>query len=356
MEVPRFANPKISFQAELRKRITAYFKENNLNETGNAKLYSKAIILVTVLFALYIHLVFFTPSPLWAIIECVLFGATVSGIGFNIMHDGAHGSFSTKNWLNEFAAYSLDFLGGSAMMWKIKHNQIHHTYTNIEGYDEDIDARPFLRLSPSQKKYFFHRFQHYYFLLLYSVLYLFWVYFSDFNKYFTGTILSFKIKKLSFKEHFIFWFSKILYISLVVFIPMFLLGWKYWLVGYLVFTSTAGVILSVVFQLAHTVEETSFPEVTSGNMTVEDEWAIHQLKTTANFATKSPIVTWYVGGLNFQVEHHLFPRISHIHYPAISKIVKDTCKEFGAPYFETKTMWGAFLSHFRFVRKMGLSV
>jgi linoleoyl-CoA desaturase len=356
MEVPRFANPKISFQAELRRRITAYFKENNLKETGNFRLYSKAIILILVFAALYLHLVFFTPSALFAVFECILLGATISGIGFNIMHDGAHGSFSTKNWLNEFAAFSLDFLGGSAMMWKIKHNQVHHTYTNIDGYDEDIDARPFLRLSPSQKKYFFHRFQHFYFLILYSLLYLFWVYFSDFNKYFSGKILNFNIKKLSIKEHFMFWFSKLLYFSILVLVPVLLVGWKYWMIGYIILTATAGVILSIVFQLAHTVEETSFPVVSSENMNVEDEWAIHQLKTTANFATQSSLVTWYVGGLNFQVEHHLFPRISHIHYPALNKIVKDTCKEFGAPYYEAKTMWSAFLSHCRFIRKMGIAV
>lgn len=114
-----------------------------------------------------------------------------------------------------------------------------------------------------------------------------------------------------------------------------------------------GCRISIVFQLAHVVEETTFPLAIQPPEKMEDEWALHQLKTTANFGTQSKFITWWAGGLNFQVEHHLFPKISHIHYPAISKIVKQTCRELGIPYLEHHTMREAIRSHIAHLKLMG---
>ena len=86
---------------------------------------------------------------------------------------------------------------------------------------------------------------------------------------------------------------------------------------------------------------------------MKNTWAIHQLKTTVNFGAKSKIINWYTGGLNHQVEHHIFPHISHIHYGKISKIVRDTAKEFNLPYKEYKTTRKAIAAHFKFLKEMG---
>jgi linoleoyl-CoA desaturase len=302
---------------------------------------------------IYIHLVFFTPSTWWAIPECVLLGGLVSAIGFNVMHDGAHGSFSKYRWVNQFAAFSLNFLGGNSFMWNMKHNVIHHAYTNVDGVDDDLDARPFLRLCETQKFHKLYRYQHLYFWVAYSLLYLYWVFVSDYKKYFLRRIGPVPLKKMHVSDHLSFWGFKLLHAFLFIALPIYRVGFVDWLVGFLVCCLVAGLVLSLVFQLAHTVEHTSFPVPDAATGKMEDEWAIHQLKTTANFATKNKLVSWLVGGLNFQIEHHLFPKISHIHYPAISKIIRQACQEYGIVYIEYKRVHHAVASHVAFLKQMG---
>lgn len=350
---PKFAQLKPSFHAELKKRIANYFETTGKSTAGNYALWTKAIILVSALILLYIHLVFFTPSIFWAIAECILLGGAVASIGFNIMHDGAHGSFSKSPVLNKMAAVTLGFLGGSHFMWNVKHNIIHHAYTNIDGVDDDIDAKPFLRMASTQKKYKFHRFQHWYFWFFYCWLYIYWIFFSDYKKYFTRKIGDMPLKKMTASDHFYFWLYKVVSLAVFIVIPMITVGVGDTIIGYLIMTLVAGFILSIVFQLAHTVEHTQFPMPNEASGKMDDEWAIHQLKTTANFATRNPVISWLVGGLNFQIEHHLFPKISHVHYPAISKIIKQACKEYNVTYVEYPRMYQAVMSHVSFLKQMG---
>jgi linoleoyl-CoA desaturase len=354
MTIPKFKSPTDSFHAELKKRVNEYFDNVKINKTGNLKLYSKAIILVTAFLAVYVHLVFFTsPYIVLNLFECLVLGALTSAIGFNIMHDGAHGSFSSRKWINELAGLSLNFLGANVFMWKTKHNIVHHTYTNIDGVDDDINARPFLRLCDTQKHYRIHKYQHLYFLAAYAFLYMYWIFFTDYKKYFSNKVGDIPIKKMTLGEHFSFWGFKALHIVLFVLLPIYSVGFLPWLVGFLTYGLFAGIILSVIFQLAHTVEETHFPETDPLSGKIEDAWAVHQLKTTANFATKNKFWSWYTGGLNFQVEHHLFPNISHVHYPALSEIVKNVCREYNIPYLEHKKLRYALVSHVAHLKAMG---
>lgn len=355
MASPKFPSATRSFHTELKNRINQYFTQTGKSATGDAVLYTKAIILLVAFIGLYVHLVFFTPGTVWAILECLLMGAVISAIGFNIMHDGGHGSFSRYKWVNEAAAFSLNVLGGSSFMWNVKHNVIHHAYTNIDGVDDDIDIQPWLRMSETQPKYVIHRYQHRYFWVLYAMLYILWIFVLDFQKYFSRKVGSMPIKKMSLSDHLVFWGFKLLYIFLFVALPIYTLGVMSWLVGFLVTTLSAGFIISIVFQLAHTVEHTHFPVPDAQTGKLEDEWAIHQIKTTANFAPRNKAISWFVGGLNFQIEHHLFPKISHVHYPAISKIIKQACKEFGVEYIEYPRMINAVASHVAFLKQLGRS-
>ena len=353
MNTPKFEQLKPSFHTELKKRISQYFETTGKSTTGNYQLWIKAAILLAAYIFLYIHLVFFTPSTFWAITECVSLGCTMSAIGFNIMHDGGHGSFSKYPVLNKMAAVTLGLLGGSHFMWNMKHNIIHHAYTNIDGVDDDLDARPFLRMTSTQKKYPMHRFQHWYFWFFYCWLHFYWIFFSDYKKYFTRKIGDVPLKKMDVKDHFYFWVYKGVSYALFLVVPMFTVGVGATLIGFLTMTLVAGFILSIVFQLAHTVEHTHFPMPNEDTGKMEDEWAIHQLKTTANFATRNRIISWFVGGLNFQIEHHLFPKISHVHYPVISKIIKQACREYNISYIEYRRMYQAVVSHVSFLRQMG---
>lgn len=351
---PRFAvGGRTSFQAELKKRVDAYFSEHKITPTGNWKLYLKTAIISLTFVAIYAGLVFFNLGVFPSIILAMLLGVNVAAIGFNIMHDGAHGSFSNNGIINQMAASSLDFLGGSSFMWKVKHNIIHHTYTNIEGVDDDIDIKPWMRMTITQQKYFFHRFQHIYFIMLYALLYLFWVTIMDFKKYFTGKVGEMPIKDMGWKDQVTFWGSKVSFAFVFVFLPIYMKGILPYLLGFMFFSFTTGIVISMVFQLAHTVDELEFPEANTETNKMEDEWAVHQIKTTANFATKNKIITWFAGGLNYQIEHHLFPRVSHVHYPAISKIVKKTSEEFGLKYNEFPRMYQAVWAHIMLLKRVG---
>jgi len=352
MQTPKFSKGN-SFHVEMKKRINDYFANTGQNPTGNFKLWGKALILLVTWVAVYIHLVFYTPGVLMCVFECIVLGGLTAAIGFNIMHDGAHGSFSKYPAMNKAAAVTLGFLGGSHFMWDVKHNMIHHAYTNIDGVDDDIDARPFLRMAPTQKKHKLYRYQHLYFWFFYGWLHAFWILFSDFKKYFARKVGDIPLKKMKFKDHFWFWTYKAVSFSLFFVIPSLMVGFWPTMLGFAILTFFAGVVLSIVFQLAHTVEHTHFPMPDEVTAKMEDEWAIHQIKTTANFATRNRVISWLVGGLNFQVEHHLFPKISHIHYPAINKIVKQVCLEFKVEYIEYPRMRQAVASHVMFLKRMG---
>ena len=348
-----FENNVGPFTDALKKRINNYFENRQIDLTGNRHLFLKTIILITALFTNYIILVFFTP-PIWiALILCAIMGLNFAAIGFNVMHDGAHGSYSSKKGLNEVMAYSLNLMGGSSYIWKIKHNLIHHSFTNVEGMDDDIDIKPFMRVHEDQPRYWFHRFQHIYWVLLYGMAYFLWVFWQDFEKYFTGKIGDSKMRKMNIWEHIVFWGSKLVYVSIFILIPIFQVGLAETVIGYGIMIFVCGFFISVVFQLAHVIQETSFPKPDEETSKIHNEWAVHQLETTANFSTKSKFVSWLVGGLNFQVEHHLFPRISHVHYPAISELVRQTCREFNVTYLEHPTVASAVRSHVRYLHIMG---
>lgn len=351
----KFNNSDPVFFNTLKQRVENYFTENNLKATGNVKLYSKTVILSATLVASYLWMVFFTPeSNLLSLAVCILMGVNIAAIGFNVMHDGAHGSYSSRKWVNSFMGFSLNVLGGNVYLWSQKHNINHHSYTNVEGLDDDIDIEPFIRVHSNQPKSWYHQFQHYYGLFLYGLTYLFWVFLNDFNKYFTGKIAHHtKMRKMDFPEHLNFWISKVLYVFFFIVVPFYFVGIVATIVGYLVMCFAAGIVISVVFQLAHVVQETEFITPTSDTMKIETEWAKHQINTTANFATQNKFVSWLLGGLNFQVEHHLFPKISHVHYPAINKIVKETCAEYNLMYKEFPSVYQAVRSHLLHLKHAG---
>src|SRR5215469_5662193 len=294
MNIPKFSSIHHSFHTELKTKISQYFLEVGRSTAGNYQLFIKAVILMVSFILIYIHLVFFTPGVVWQVLESIVLGCLVAAIGFNVMHDGAHGSFSKYKWINQLAAFSLNILGGNSYMWNIKHNIIHHAYTNIDGVDDDIDIQPWLRMSSTQKKYKIHKYQHLYFWFLYSLLYLFWVFILDYQKYFKGRIGNMPLKKMKPSDHVVFWSFKLFHLFLFIGLPVYKVGFESWLISFLIFALVAGFVLSLVFQLAHTVEHTAFPmaNVESGKM--DDEWAIHQLKTTANFATKNKLITWLI--------------------------------------------------------------
>jgi len=345
----------LKFFRTLNSRVNSYFKENNIKKTGNWKLHLKTIVMFSIFLTPYFFLLAMD-MPFWVyLLLNIIIGVGMAGVGMNVMHDGNHGSYSTKSWLNKFMGGSIYILAGNVYNWQVQHNVLHHTYTNIHGHDEDLEAGRIMRFSKQAEWRRFHKFQHYYSIFLYGLLTFNWAITTDFLQ--MKRYLKRNLSYGEFKKPVIHWttliITKIIYFSIWIVTPI-IMGIVWWKVvlGFLVMHYTAGVILSVVFQLAHVVEDISYPEP-NDNGEMENTWAIHQLFTTANFAPKNWLVNYYTGGLNHQVEHHLFPNISHIHYNKISKIVKETAREFELPYMEFKTMREAVASHFKHLKELG---
>ena len=347
-----FNNKGQVFYSSLKQSVDQYFQSQGLKKTGNWKLYAKAAVLFPLSIAVYIFLLTASYSPFTGIVLSLVLGLALVSIAFNVMHDACHGSYSSKKWVNELLGLTMNALGSNAHIWKIKHNVIHHTYTNVDGIDDDIAKSPVLRLCPTQQWKPAHRLQFIYMFLLYSASTILWVFMTDLIKYFSRKVVVTEMK-FSLKEHIIFWTSKVLYIGFYGVLPILCVGWEAWLIGYLVVNATMGLTLSLVFQLAHVVEKTEFEVAGTEPKRIDAEWAIHEVKTTANFARKNSWITWFVGGLNYQVEHHLFPKVSHIHYPAISAIVEEHCNRFHLPYHTYNTMSGAIVSHVRVMKQLG---
>jgi linoleoyl-CoA desaturase len=348
-----FNNKSTAFYNDLKKGVEQYFIQNSIKKTGNWKLYLKTATLVPAAIAIYVFLLAFDMSLIGGLALSGLLGFILASIGFNIMHDACHGSYSSKKWVNDTLGLSLNALGGNAFIWKFKHNIIHHTYTNVDGLDDDIGKSPVMRQCNTQKWVPAHRFQHIYVVLVYALSSFLWVFAMDFGKYFTKRVLASPLQKMTRSEHLMFWGSKALYMLFYIIIPVLVVGWQAWAIGFASMHVLLGFTLAIVFQLAHVVEHTEFEAAGIEPKQIDNEWAIHQVKTTANFAPRNKFISWFVGGLNYQVEHHLFPRVSHIHYPGISKIVAEVCKKHNLPYNVYDTMTSAVASHFRMMKELG---
>ena len=341
------------FNKTLKGRVEQYFAERGLSKTGNWRMLLKTAIILGSLATSYVLLVFFSASLLMAVITALVISQIFVLIGFNIMHDGNHGSYSKSKRLNRLMSFTIDLIGGNHLLWRQKHNILHHTYTNIDELDDDLKSAGLLRLSPDQKLRPWHRFQHLYAFPVYSLLTLSWVIYTDFKKFFSGRIGSYKLRKMSASEGTLFFLTKIFYFVYMIGIPLLFHPVLYVLIAFVVIHLVAGLTFSVTFQLAHTLEGNTFPIPDHDTGGIDNEWAIHQVETTANFAPGNSLAAWYLGGLNFQIEHHLFPEICHMHYPQISKIVKETCRDFSIAYVSYPTVRSAIAGHYRFLRTLG---
>lgn len=346
------------FFTTLRGRVDEYFTENSISKHGSISIIIKTIILLSAYILPFIGILFLNfPTGITLCLWSVM-GIATAGIGMNVMHDANHGSYSSSRKVNYWLGHSLNLLGGSVFNWKLQHNVLHHTYTNVIDMDDDIEDRLVLRFSPHTKVKWYHRFQFIYAFLFYGILTLYWAFMKDFLQFFRyikkGVNRESKGRNSVILTKMIL--LKVLYISVFLLIPIFILHLPTgpYIAGFLLMHFLAGIILTVIFQLAHTVESTTHP-LPDESGTIENNWAIHQLNTTVNFSKQNKLLTWYLGGLNFQIEHHLFPSICHIHYPVIATIVQQTASEFGVPYLENKSLGTAIASHIRMLRNFGRS-
>jgi linoleoyl-CoA desaturase len=350
-----FPNRDITgFVDEVKSRVGEYFESRGLSRHATPGMVIKTVLLLAITFVPYFLILSNRFAPLAMLGLAVVMGVGLAGIGFAISHDALHGAYSANPRINSLLGRTFDLLGANGYMWKITHNVIHHTYTNIEGVDEDLTVSPLLRLSPSAPLRGVHRYQHVYGLAAYSMSTLFWVFVKDFKYFFARDIGPYKNKKHPPAEWVNLFASKLVYYGWSIVIPLLVLNIPWWqfAIGYLVMHLTAGFILGVVFQLAHVVEGPEYPAPDAAGR-IDDAWLVHEMETTADFARHNRLLTWYVGGLNHQIEHHLFPRVCSAHYPVISGIVQEAALKYGIPYHDQPTLMYAVRSHLRMLRKYG---
>jgi linoleoyl-CoA desaturase len=343
------------FAAAVRKNVNDYFREKGISPTANYAMVLQTIVMLSLYIVPFI-LILTVPMNIWvALLLVIVMGVGTAGIGMSVMHDAVHGSYSRKEWVNKMFGSTMYLLGSNVFNWKVQHNILHHTNTNIDGFDGDIDSKGPIRLSHSAPYKKFHRYQHihaffFYGLMTLSKLVQDFTQLAEYNR--NGITRQLKrnpvweyIKMVSLKVAYLF-----IFIGLSIFFTDF--SWWQVLIGFVIMHWTAGFILSIVFQLAHVVEGADQPMPNEQGI-VESDWAVHELATTANFGRNNWLLTWYVGGLNFQIEHHLFPHICHVHYSAISHIVERTAKEYGLNYNLKPRFRDAVRSHIRMLKVLG---
>ena len=342
------------FHSELKSRVKQYFSDNNISPYANGAMVLKTVVLLSG-YALTYALIMSGALPLWGMwLLCIALGFFTAGIGFSVAHDAIHGAYSPNKNVNYWLGLSMNLIGGNNYVWSITHNIVHHTYTNIDGHDEDLEVAPFIRLNKHIPHHWIHRFQHVLAFFAYGLATIFWVFLKDFKKLSQSNIGPYQNKKHPRKEIVTLLLTKAFYYTYTLVLPLVFLDVAWWqfLIGYLTVHFSAGIILGVIFQLAHVVEETEQP-LADEHGKMADSWAIHQMRTTANFAINNRFINWYVGGLNFQVEHHLFSHICSIHYKNLSPIVKAVAEKHGVPYNVHPSFFGAVASHYRTLKAFG---
>ena len=341
------------FSRALKKRANHYFETEGGTRRDRPAMLLKSAILLT-WFVMSWALLVFAATTFWqAILLSMSLGFSIAGIGMAVQHDANHGAYSKHSAVNTLFSLTLDIMGVSSFIWRQKHNVFHHTFTNVEGVDFDLDFGSIARLTPEQDRRPWHRFQHLYIWGLYGLLLPKWVLFDDFVVITTRKLGSHRLSKPSRVDLLRFAGAKLFFFGWALLVPaLYHPIWQVFL--FLVLASyTMGVTLGSVFQLAHCVEEADFPPVPANGERMREEWSVHQMATTVDFARSNVLLSWYLGGLNFQVEHHLFPKVSHMHYPALSRIVEEVASEHGVRYRSTPTFSGSLASHYRHLRGLG---
>jgi linoleoyl-CoA desaturase len=345
------------FISDLRRRVAEYFETKKISRYANFSMIVKSISILALYLIPYFIVLTANITDVWTVLGLwIIMGIASAGIGLSIMHDANHGSYSKNQSFNKYMGYLLNFIGGSAVNWKLQHNHLHHGYTNVDGMDEDIDPGPVMRLSPHQKRLWLHRWQHIYGWFIYGLMTLSWVTAKDFAQLKRYREMGLLVKQnRSYRWLFIeLLISKTFFYGYLLILPLIFspIAWWQTIIFFTVMHFLQGFILTIVFQPAHVMPTSDYP-IPDKEGNLENNWAIHQLLTTSDFSPKSRIFSWYVGGLNYQIEHHLFPNICHVHYKKISNLVKQTAMEYGIPYNVQKNFILALINHGKMLKRLG---
>ena len=341
-----------AFHKSLKFEVERYLESNHLRPRDLPRMYLKTTLIWVWWGASWALIALFADAWWQLLLGSIALGLAIAGIGMSVQHDANHGGYSNRPWVNRLLGLSLDAMGASSFIWRTKHNVVHHTFTNVGGLDDDLELEPLARLSPHQARRPWHRAQHLYMWLVYGFLHIKWVFYDDFRSLITRRVCRQPLPRLGALDHAQLWSGKVFAMAWWIVIPLLVRPAWSTLLAFLFASVVSGVVLGSTFQLAHCVEEADFVEPPADGRIGRD-WAVHQVETTVDFAPQNALLTWYVGGLNFQVVHHLFPKVCHLHYPAIAKLLERVGARHGVTYRWHATLQSAIRSHYRLLRRLG---
>lgn len=356
MQVARYSQTvQTEFSSTLDQRVKSYFKDNGINPSGSQSMILKSVLLFGSYTVVYLIILLADISNI-PVLFCLwgLMGLLLSFIGMAIMHDTVHGAYTQNQVIFYLLQLPILAIGVEPKIWRIEHNVLHHTYPNVEGMDQDIHPRFVFRFTENQQRKWFHSYQHLYATFVYGLLLIEWLTVKDFLKVLKYHRMGFfRSRREMVVLASVILLKKVLFYFVFLYLPLHILPLSSFLVVTLFLTMlvVAGISMTIVFQLAHVVScckaESTIELLAAKN------WHVHQLETTSDFAHGNKLVSYLIGGLNYQIEHHLFPHICHVHYPAISAIVRQTANEFGVVYHYENTFWGAIKSHYGHLKRLG---
>lgn len=349
-------DPDTRFQEALRQRVDEYFRRTGRRERDCWQMYLKTAILLSCFAASYVLLILVATTLWQGLLLVAVLALCTAAIGFNIQHDGGHRAYSNHGWVNSVMAWTMHLIGGSSGHWRWKHTIIHHMYVNITGYDDDLDLGVLGRFSPHQRRLWHHRWQHLYLWAFYGLLAVKMQLVDDFRYVISGRLGPHRVPRPHGGEIVRFVLGKAVFLAWAFAIPMLLRPVWTVLFYYTVGAAVLGVVMVLVFVIPHLSANAEFPVPEPGEARMAVPWAEHQARVTVDFARSNPILTWLLGGLNYHKEHHLFPVICHVNYPGMSKVVEETCCEFGVPYRSYKSFTAGVAAHYRWLKQMGRPV
>ncbi|SMO44129.1 fatty acid desaturase family protein [Solitalea koreensis] len=339
------------FYPTIKKRVNEYFEQNNLSKLAPASYFIKISSFILLYFFVYFNLIFNVTSLRGLFFSFILLGFLVFFIFLNVVHDAAHGSIFKKKQSNHVLLYFLEMFGTSNYIWRIRHLESHHIYPNIFGLDTDIKQSDLVRISNQHPFKIHHQFQHLYMPILYFIYTLNWTIVRDFRDITSDNIGPKVNIKHPWEQVVLLLFSKLFYFFYTLILPVLLLNFSFWAIfgAFLVMHFTTSFCAVFILVSSHVGEDAVFPKADE-NRYIDHTWAEHQLIVTADFAADNRLITTLVGGFNLHVVHHLFPHVSHAHYPVLTKILKETAAEFGLSY-NSYTLKEALISHWKLLKK-----
>lgn len=349
----KFGTEGKEFGEDVKRRVAAYFSDNNIGTKANGLMIFKSLLLIALFITSYYMAVFADIRPLFKLFFAISFGSSMAFLAFNIGHDASHNAYAKNNRVNSILAYTMNLCGINQYIWNIKHNLSHHSFTNIPHADMDNENVGVARITRFHKWKPVFKYQYLYLPFLWPFFGMFLIFVKDFQLFAMTRMGNSQYESHPIREWVILIVSKLIVVTYIFVIPLMVIDLPYWqiLLGILVLFMCMGTLLTTIFLFVHLIENTPFPEEDKEGK-IKDHWMLHQLKVTTDYSPFNPILTFFSGGLNQHVAHHMFPNYCHVHYGAITKIIQQTAKEHGYEY-RYQSHWKAFKSHIRFLKKMG---